>query len=296
MNAKRYAFPETDAKASPEGVELPRKEHGAATCRTTGNILKKAVALEGRLRRCRNVVTLGVRPNFSDYTEAEKALILDADPLYYPTRLYADLFDVLGKRTFPSYHTYKCVQDKIRQSALLCLLKIPHPKTRVFYGKRQKGSILSHFRFPLIAKIPRNAAMGRGVFLIRNAEALEAYCARSHPAYIQEYLPIDRDIRVVVIGNRVVHAYWRVAPENEFRTNVACGAQIRFDPIPPAALDLALYAARRCRWDDVGIDICMVDGKGYVLEANMKYGREGFRLAGIDLDRLMESWIENREI
>ena len=28
------------------------------------------------------------------------------------------LFDAVGKRTFPSYHTYKCTQDKIKQSAV----------------------------------------------------------------------------------------------------------------------------------------------------------------------------------
>lgn len=223
-------------------------------------------------------------------------MILNAEKIYYPTLFYADLFDVMGKKTFPSYHTYKCVQDKIRQTALLDLLDLPHPKTRVFYGKAQKSRILHHFRFPFVAKIPRKSAMGRGVYLVRNEDELNRYCALPHPAYIQEYLPIDRDVRVVVIGNRIVHAYWRVGSKTEFRTNVAQGAAIRFDAIPKAVLDLALETARRCRWDDVGIDLCIHEDKCYVLEANMKYGRQGFRLAGIDFDRLMERMIENREI
>jgi ribosomal protein S6--L-glutamate ligase len=33
-----------------------------------------------------------------------------------------------------------------------------------------------------------------------------------------------------------------------------------------------------------------------VLEANMKYGREGFRQAGIDYTRLMERLIETHDI
>jgi ribosomal protein S6--L-glutamate ligase len=33
-----------------------------------------------------------------------------------------------------------------------------------------------------------------------------------------------------------------------------------------------------------------------VLEANMKYGKEGFRKAGIDYTKLMEDMIENGEI
>ncbi len=106
----------------------------------------------------------------------------------------------MGKATFPSYHTYKCVQDKIKQTALFDLLNLPHPRTRVFYGNRQKKLILDHFSFPFIAKIPRGSALGSGVYLIHNEKELRNYLEQTSPAYIQAYLPIDRDIRVVVIG------------------------------------------------------------------------------------------------
>ena len=257
---------------------------------------KQAIALEARLRNCKNVNTLGVRSNFSDYSSQEAELIRAANKIYYPTTFYADLFDAMGKATFPSYHTYKCVQDKIKQTALFELLKIPHPRTRVFYGKRQKNSIQQYFDFPFIAKIPRGSAMGRGVYLIHNEKDLRSYLKEVSPAYIQEYLPIDRDIRVVVIGKRIVHAYWRVATENEFRSNVALGGRIELEEVPQNAKRLALKTAKACRWDDVGIDICEHNGQFFILEANMKYGREGFRKAGLDYDRLMESMIENEEI
>jgi ribosomal protein S6--L-glutamate ligase len=256
----------------------------------------KVIALEARLRACANVRTLGVRTNFSDYSETEAALIRSASKIYYPTPFYADLFDSMGKSTFPSYHTYKCVQDKIKQTALFALLGIPHPRTRVFYGKRQKSLISSKFKFPFIAKIPRGSALGRGVFLIENQAALERYCAQVTAAYIQEYLPIDRDMRIVVIGRQVVHAYWRIAPHNDFRSNVAVGAQISLDPLPEAALSLALKTALTCQWDDVGIDICEHAGQYYVLEGNMKYGKQGFRQAGIDYAKLMEGLIDKGAI
>lgn len=257
---------------------------------------KEVIALEGRLRNCRNVITLGVRPNFSDYSPPEAERIRRADRIYYPTAFYADLFDAMGKTTFPSYHTYKCVQDKIKQTALFELLGLPHPRTRVFYGKRQKQSIADYFKFPFIGKIPRGSAQGRGVYLIRNPKELGNYLRQGGPAYVQEYLPVDRDMRVVVIGKRIVHAYWRIVPENEYRSNVAVGGCISFAPLPEKAGQLALQVARACGWDDVGIDICEHNGRFYVLEANMKYGREGFRQAGLDYAGLMESMIENEEI
>jgi ribosomal protein S6--L-glutamate ligase len=260
------------------------------------NDTTKAVALEARLRNCRNVITLGVRPNFSDYNHEEAALIRDAKKIYYPSAFFADLFDAMGKATFPSYHTYKCVQDKIKQTALFELLEIPHPRTRVFYGRRHQDAITDQFSFPFIAKIPRGSSMGLGVYLIQKKDDLQQYLDLANPAYIQEYLPSKRDIRVVVIGDQVVHAYWRVAPENDFRCNVSVGGKVSLDNIPPEAVDLALHTARACRWDDVGIDICQYNGKLYVLEANMKYGKEGFRKAGIDYPAMMEAMIENEEI
>lgn len=256
----------------------------------------KVIALEARLRHCKNVLTLGVRPNFCDYSPTEADLIRRAEKIYYPTTFYAELFDAIGKETFPSYHNYKCVQDKIKQTALFDLLEIPHPKTRVFYGKRQEDKICDYFSFPFIAKIPRGSAMGRGVYLIQNREDLSAYCSLTHAKYIQKYLPIDRDVRVVVIGKQVVHAYWRIASPGEFRSNVALGATISLDSVPQRILNLALDTARLCRWDDVGIDIVEHADKAYVLEANMKYGKEGFRAAGIDYIKLMEDMIENGTI
>ncbi|MGD9410716.1 MAG: ATP-grasp domain-containing protein [Desulfobacterales bacterium] len=257
---------------------------------------RTVIALEARLRNCRNVRTLGIRPNFSDYSSREAELIRRADKIYYPTAFYADIFDAMGKATFPSYHTYNFVQDKIKQTALFDLLDLPHPRTRVFYGNRQKKSIIDHFTFPFIAKIPRGSALGRGVYLIDNEKELRNYLELASPAYIQEYLPIDRDIRVVVIGRRIVHAYWRIAPPDEFRSNVAVGGRISLKAIPEEARDLALHVAHSCRWDDVGIDICEHKRHFYVLEANMKYGKQGFREAGLDYDQLMESMIENEEI
>ncbi len=253
---------------------------------------QRAVALGARLRACPNVITLGVRPNFSDYSRYEQALIHNAEKIYYPSALYAELFDTLGKPTFPSYHTYKFSQDKIKQTALFALADIPHPHTRIFYGKRQKAAILDHFVLPLIAKIPRGSALGRGVFLIRTPGDLDRYCRIPGPAYIQAYLPMDRDMRVVVIGKQVVHAYWRIASPEEFRSNVFMGGRIDLAPLPEPALELARYVASVCHWDDVGLDICEFKGKYYVLEANMKYGRQGFQQAGIDYPQLMADLID----
>ncbi len=257
---------------------------------------ERPIAIGARLKQYPGIRTLGLKPNFSDYTATNQERIRRAKKIYYPTAFYADLFNAMGKPTFPSFHTYKFAQDKIKQTAAFKMLNIPHPKTFVFYGPRQKANILNHFAFPFVAKIPRGSARGAGVFLITTPEELAAYLALKGPAYIQEYLPIDRDMRLVIIGKKIRLAFWRTASPEEFRTNLSRGGGICFDPLPNAVFDLALSTAKKCRWDDVGLDIAQCGNTFYVLEGNMKYGTRGFVSAGINYKDLLHRLICQKEI
>lgn len=251
----------------------------------------KPVALGARLKQYPAIQTLGFKPNFQTYSDREQRLILNAKKIYYPTAFYADLFNAMGKETFPSFHTYKFAQDKIKQTAMFNMLGIPHPKTKIFYGKQQKQTILDFFEFPFIAKKARGSAKGVGVHLIQNTEDLSRYLKNKEPAYIQEYLPIDRDMRIIIIGKTIRLAYWRIAGPDNFKTNLSQGGTAGFDPLPPKALDLALETASKCGWDDVGIDIIEHDNDFYVLEGNMKYGTKGFCSAGINYKEMLANLI-----
>ncbi|MCK5542552.1 MAG: ATP-grasp domain-containing protein [Desulfobacterales bacterium] len=254
------------------------------------------IALGARLIKSHHINTLGLKPNFSDYSNNEKRLIKKAKKIYFPTAFYADLFNAMGKKTFPSFHTYKFVQDKIKQTAIFKMLDIPHPETRTFYGKKQKDSILNYFKFPFIAKKARGSSKGKDVFLIKNTKDLSEYLSTNKLAYIQEYMQIDRDIRVVIIGEKIKIAYFRTSGENDFRTNVSQGGTIKFDPVPQKALKLALDTAKKCGWDDVGIDIIQKNNEFLIIEANMKYGTQGFMAAGIDYKKMLEKMIISQEI
>lgn len=244
------------------------------------------VALGSRLRGIPEVETLGVKPNYLDYTDRERARIAGAPVIFYPTRLYAEFFTTMGKPTFPSLETYLYADEKIKQTTLFYLLGIPHPRTRIYF-RRHRHRIQDDFSFPFVAKIPRRSARGRGVFLVQDTRQLEHYLAQTPVAYVQEHLPHDRDLRVILIGYRPVLAYWRLAPPGDFRTNLSLGGTPCFERIPPEALRLAEYAARQCRFNDVGLDLIQTGGRWQVLEANMKYGRRALRMKGLDLKEIL---------
>jgi ribosomal protein S6--L-glutamate ligase len=258
--------------------------------------IDKPVAIGARLKKFTQIHTIGFKPNFTDYTDSEQNLIRNAKKIYYPTAFYAALLNTMGIETFPSFHTYKFTLDKIIQTAIFELQGILHPKTRVFYGKKQKKKITEAFTFPFIAKKARGSARGDHVYLIRDYADLAKYLKTETPAYIQEYIPVDRDMRIIVIGSKIRLAFWRKAPAGDFKTNISRGGSICFDPLPQQALDLALHTAKKCGWNDVGIDIIESDGRFYVLEANMKYGTKGFVAAGLDYKKMLVDLIEQKEI
>ncbi|MCD4722457.1 MAG: ATP-grasp domain-containing protein [Desulfobacula sp.] len=256
----------------------------------------RPVAIGARLKQYPSIQTLGFKPNFQDYSAQDQKLILNAKKIYYPTAFYADLFNAMGKETFPNFHTYKFAQDKIKQTAIFTMLGIPHPKTKIFYGKKQKQTILNSFDFPFIAKKARGSSKGHDVYLVQNKQDLSNYLKNKGPAYIQKYLPIDRDMRIIIIGKKIRLAYWRIASKDNFKTNLSQGGTIRFAPLPQKALDLALMTALKCKWDDVGIDIIEQNNQFYVLEGNIKYGTKGFQKSGINYKGMLANLIVEGKI
>ncbi len=247
---------------------------------------KRKIALGKRLRHSLLIQTLGVRPNLDDYSETELDLLRAADTIYYPSSLYEDVFLALEKTVFPANY-YRYMGDKIKQTDLFTLLDIPHPRTRIYEGSHRAQRILADFSFPFIAKIPRGSSKGKGVFLIRSHGGLRRYLNGSSLAYVQEYLPLDRDLRIVLLGRQVVHAYWRIARPGEFRSNVSLGGRISFEDIPAEALRFAEQVAHLCRFDEVGLDICICENRYLVLEANMVYGLKGFEAAQLNIYELL---------
>jgi len=247
---------------------------------------KPYIAIGNRLKGVPEVITLGIRPNFYDYNEEERKSIIASDIILYPTLNYAQLFKTMGKAIFPSLETYLYADEKIKQTTLFYLLGIPHPITR-FYYPLHHHQITNDFQFPFIAKLPRASARGRGVFLIEDESGLAAYLKTTKIAYVQEYLPHKRDVRVILINYQPVLAYWRERKMGEFKTNISQGGTILFSGVPEEAIELARVYARKCRFNDVGLDLLFFNKKWYLIEANMKYGRKALEMKGMDLKEII---------
>lgn len=94
-----------------------------------------------------------------------------------------------------------------------------------------------------------------------------------------------RDLRVFVVGGRVLGAIERRAPAGEWRTNVAIGGSATAVDISPEIERVALRAAAAVGADYAGVDVLPArDGSLYVLEVNGIPGWEGLQQAtGLDV-------------
>lgn len=254
------------------------------------------VALGEQLKDCSQVVTLGVRSQIGDYTEKERELLRTADTIFYPTARFVDLFATLGKLTFPTVNCYRLRGERQKQVALLRMLNVPYPRTRVYYGCRQKQKILEDFRFPLIAKKAFRSAAGRDVFFIKDRDKLERYNRKFNPAYIQEHVLPEMELRVVVINYEKVFGSYRRVAEGSSGRNLDHVGEWQARDVPDEAINLGKNIARQGDLSDVTVEIISNGGQFQVVELNFQHDEIGVVDYGEERLKAVMEMIERGEL
>ncbi|WP_081803359.1 ATP-grasp domain-containing protein [Halotalea alkalilenta] len=200
-----------------------------------------------------------------------------ADWLLFPAYWQVNvLVHALGKRIFPSPASYYLGHDKVEQTrAFRALIDAHLPATEILASTPANLELLERrIGYPMVLKEIRSAR-GQGVALVEERSTLEALAAEREVLYAQPRLPIDRDLRIVLVGSEIVAAYWRVSPLGDFRSNVSVGGEVRYDPVPEAALALVKRLARASGIDHGGFDVAMLDGHPILFEFNRLFGHQG---------------------
>ncbi len=224
-----------------------------------------------------------------EHTLRHKELLREADWVLFPEywQLNALIYG-LNCRVFPSEASYRIGHDKVEMTRAFEMVAPAHiPLTLIEPNTPESAQqVWEQMALPFVAKLPK-ASMGQGVWLIENRQDWHRYCAKSSVLYVQEYLPIDRDVRVVIVGDKVVTAYWRTQSERGFYNNVAQGGGIDYSPVPAVVTDLALKLANELGVDHAGFDIALVGSHPYVLEFNRLFGNQGLGGAHILKDAIL---------
>jgi RimK family alpha-L-glutamate ligase len=113
--------------------------------------------------------------------------------------------------------------------------------------------------------------------------------------YVQRAIDhAGHDLRVFVVGGRVIGAIERRAPAGEWRTNVAIGGAANAVAVSREIGDIALTAAAAVGADYAGVDVLPArDGSAYVLEVNGIPGWQGLQqVTGVDVAAAIVEHVE----
>ncbi len=226
----------------------------------------------------------------------EKDIIKEADWILYPEYWQINsLVYGLKKNIFPNINTYHLGHNKIemtRAFMTVCPQNIPYTEI-LSNSPYNQEYILDMFSFPFIAKEIKSS-MGYGVHLIEDKKQFQSYCNDNDILYIQEKLPIDRDMRIIYLGDEIISSYWRIAGENSFKNNVAQGGTISYDNIPSEALALIDKVAKELNINHAGFDVAEVNGNYYIFEFNVLFGTKGLVDKSIKLDELILNYLQKQ--
>tara|TARA_B100001146_G_scaffold84984_1_gene75525 strand:- start:917 stop:2191 length:1275 start_codon:yes stop_codon:yes gene_type:complete len=195
-------------------------------------------------------------------------------------------FELMGTYVANTSDGIKNSRDKLHAAQILSSNHIPVPTAvlvrdwrDVDRAIRQVGGV------PCIIK-QLEGTQGGGVFLAhteREASEIAWKVLANNPegVLVQEYIREShgRDVRVLVVGGKVVAAMRRRAHGREFRSNFHLGGTVESIELPDDYARIACKAARLLGLDIAGVDLLESSRGPLLLEVNSSPGLEGIEKA-----------------
>ncbi len=176
-------------------------------------------------------------------------------------------------------------RDKLHASQILARNRIPVPRTTYVRDIIDVETAVDFVGgLPVVIKVTQGT-QGQGVFLrhtIREARNLvQGLLLTGRAVLIQEYIAEShgKDIRALVVGDRVVASMRRRARGREFRSNYHLNGTVEKVDLLPEFEEAACRAARVLGLHVAGVDLLEAKNGPLVLEVNSSPGLEGIEKA-----------------
>jgi ribosomal protein S6--L-glutamate ligase len=199
-------------------------------------------------------------------------------------------FDLMGVPVLNGAVSIARSRDKLRALQLLTRRKLDVPITVCARSPAGVEAALSLVGgCPAIVKL-QQGTQGIGTMIAETPQAvhslLETFWAMGQDIVLQEYVHESkgRDVRVFVVGGRVVASMRRVAKPGEFRSNLHRGGKGNGLRLPRAYRNIAIRATKAMGLEVAGVDMLEARGGPKILEINSSPGLEGIeRATGVDV-------------
>jgi len=181
-------------------------------------------------------------------------------------------------------------RDKLRANQILSRHNIAMPATAFVRNRADVRQAIERVGgAPVVIKL-LEGTQGIGVILAPQVKVAEAIIETLHSTnqnvLIQKFISESRgrDIRALVVGDRVVAAMRRVAEGDEFRSNVHRGGRVEAVTLSPEYEQTAVRSAQIMGLRVAGVDMLEGNEGPLVMEVNSSPGLQGIETAtGLDV-------------
>lgn len=193
---------------------------------------------------------------------------------------------ILGKKIFPDWNMYYPYDNKIAQLFLMDKFNVSHPKTFYSRDRLEIENFIENAKYPLISK-SSDGACGDNirkfdaiaplreyieeVFSEQGFQTYFPWVRQKGYIYLQEYLKTKRNLRIIVIGDKVELSFW-IEDDNSWIKNVAYGGSIHTDDVPVEVLNEAIRVTKILNLHWCAFDIIVTNNKYYFLEFSSVFG------------------------
>ena len=180
------------------------------------------------------------------------------------------------------------VVNKPKQAIKIIKAGLPYPKSIYTLSletlKENIASIENYLGYPMLLK-HKSAGKGSGIYKISSRNELfelakqvsgeDRYGLAKY--YLQEFLELKADYRILVIGRKIMGAMQRIPKEGDFRANFSLGGTTKPAELTPIMEEITHKVINTLDLDFAGVDLVFTkDNKPYLLEVNKIPGFKGF--------------------
>ena len=206
---------------------------------------------------------------------------------------YLDLITQFQRAGYCVVNSRECLEvaaDKYRTYLRLKDFGLTQPKTVLIPNKDSIEKSFQNLdtKFPIILKTLRGSK-GVGVLFVESERALNSIVQllfkqdKSSDILIQEYIKTDFDVRVLILGGKIIATMQRDVIEGDFRSNASLGAKVKAYDLSELEIEHSIRAGKSVGGLLTAVDfIPSSDPENkppYILEVNSSPGTENIEEA-----------------
>lgn len=211
----------------------------------------------------------------------------------------------MGVNVINPLYTGVYAGNKLFTHMLLKKQGVPTPYATVAFSKESALESLEKIGYPKVIK-PTVGSWGRMISKLNDKDSAEGIIEsreRMYPIYQVHYLEEfvnrpPRDIRAIMVGDKIVAAIYRYSADDSWKTNMALGG--RAEPCKPTKEmeDICIKAKNAVQGQIVGVDLMESKEKGLVVHEvnNTTEYKNTVRVCGVDIPSLIIDYaLESRK-